>query len=77
MKAFPDDATARPTAVIAMRALIKRHQRIIIFSENVENLYTYIALMMLLSDTIIICCLGYMIVTVSNTANTAIDACIA
>lgn len=51
---------------ITMRSLIIKHQRIIVFAENVETLYTYIALIMLLSDTIIICCLGFIIVTVSN-----------
>jgi len=51
---------------ITMRSLIIKHQRIIVFAENIENLYTYIALMMLLSDTIIICCLGFIIVSVSN-----------
>ncbi|XP_025073100.1 odorant receptor 22c-like [Pogonomyrmex barbatus] len=56
---------------ITMRSLIIKHQRIIIFAENIENLYTYIALMMLLSDTLIICCLGFIIVTSLDTPNAA------
>ncbi|XP_014480037.1 PREDICTED: odorant receptor 4-like [Dinoponera quadriceps] len=48
---------------ITMRALVTKHQRIIMFSQNIENLYTYIALILFVSDTIIICCLGFIIVT--------------
>ncbi|KAL0134019.1 hypothetical protein PUN28_001132 [Cardiocondyla obscurior] len=54
---------------ITMQKLIIKHQQIITFAENIETLYTYIALIMLLSDTIIICCLGYIIVTSLNTPN--------
>lgn len=53
---------------ITSQLLITKHQQIIIFSENIENLYTYIALMILLSDTLIICCLGFIIATVSIVA---------
>ncbi|KMQ86535.1 odorant receptor 67c, partial [Lasius niger] len=48
---------------ITLRTLITKHQRIIAFSKNIENLYTYIALMLFVSDTIIICCLGFIIIT--------------
>ncbi|XP_024870425.1 odorant receptor 22c-like [Temnothorax curvispinosus] len=54
-----------------LRSLIIKHQRIIIFAENIETLFTYIAFMMLLSDTIIICCLGFIIVSSLNTPNAA------
>ncbi|XP_071568978.1 odorant receptor 13a-like [Temnothorax nylanderi] len=56
---------------ITLRSLIIKHQRIIIFAENIETLFTYIAFMMLLSDTLIICCLGYIIVTSLNSPNVA------
>ncbi|XP_012526718.1 odorant receptor 22c [Monomorium pharaonis] len=56
---------------IMMQSLIRKHQRIIVFAENIETLYTYIALMMLLSNTIIICCLGFIIVTSLDTPNAA------
>ncbi|XP_072750608.1 odorant receptor 13a-like [Anoplolepis gracilipes] len=52
---------------ITMRTMIMKHQRIIAFSENIENLYTYIALTLFVSDTLIICCLGYIIVTSLDT----------
>ncbi|KAL6254504.1 hypothetical protein P5V15_014557 [Pogonomyrmex californicus] len=48
---------------ITMKTLITKHQRIITFSENIESLYTYIALILFVSDTLIICCLGFIIVT--------------
>lgn len=56
---------------ITMRMLITNDKRIITFSENIENLYTYIALILFVSDTLIIFkiglggCLGFIIVTVS------------
>ncbi|XP_011870727.1 PREDICTED: odorant receptor 22c-like [Vollenhovia emeryi] len=54
-----------------LRTLILKHQRIILFAENIDTLYTFISLMMLLSDTIIICCLGFIIATSLNTPNAA------
>ncbi|XP_024876465.1 odorant receptor 22c-like isoform X1 [Temnothorax curvispinosus] len=56
---------------ITLRSLIIKHQRIVIFAENIENLFTYIAFIMLLSDTTIICCLGFIIVTSLSTPNAA------
>ncbi|CAL1674360.1 unnamed protein product [Lasius platythorax] len=70
MKAFSKNATDS-TEEISMQSLITKHQQIIVFSESIENLYTYIAFMMLLSDTLIICCLGYVIVTSLNAPNAA------
>ncbi|XP_020289080.1 putative odorant receptor 92a [Pseudomyrmex gracilis] len=51
----------RSSKKITMRSIITKHQQIILFAENVENLYTYIALMLIVSDTLIICCLGFVI----------------
>ncbi|XP_018401480.1 PREDICTED: uncharacterized protein LOC108778726 [Cyphomyrmex costatus] len=59
---------------ITMQSLIIKHQRIIIFAESIETLYTYIALMMLLSDTIIICCLGFIIATSKMIGSAAYDS---
>ncbi|XP_014480018.1 PREDICTED: odorant receptor 22c-like [Dinoponera quadriceps] len=56
---------------ITPQLLITKHQQIIMFSENIENLYTSIAFMVLLSDTMIICCLGFVIVTSLNEPNAA------
>lgn len=46
--------------------IIEKHQRIINFSEKVENLYTYIALLQFASNTIMICSLAFLIVGVSK-----------
>ncbi|XP_067206892.1 odorant receptor 13a-like [Linepithema humile] len=70
IKAFSKSA-AHSTDEITMRSMIAKHQKIILFSENIENLYTYISLMMLLSDTLITCCIGYIIVTSIGDPNAA------
>lgn len=46
--------------------IIRKHQRIISFSEYIEDLYTYIALMQFTSNTVLICSLGFLIVTASE-----------
>ncbi|XP_067205422.1 uncharacterized protein [Linepithema humile] len=61
LKVFSENV--RPTDSVTIRTLITKHQRIIMFSENIENLYTYITLILFVSDTLIICCLGFIIVT--------------
>lgn len=48
-----------------MKQLIVRHQRIISFSQSIEALYSNIALVQFVSNTMIICCLGFLIVIVS------------
>ncbi|XP_072750902.1 uncharacterized protein [Anoplolepis gracilipes] len=45
-----------------MKMLIVRHQRIILFSKNIESLFSSIALMQFVSNTLVICCLGFLIV---------------
>ena len=51
---------------IILRSLINKHHKIIAFSESIESLFSHIALMQFLSNTLIICCIGFLIVTVSN-----------
>ncbi|KAI4495928.1 hypothetical protein M0802_008143 [Mischocyttarus mexicanus] len=50
-----------------LRSSIFRHQKIISFTDNLENVFTYIALIQFLSNTIVICALGFVIVTSLNT----------
>ncbi|XP_072750310.1 odorant receptor 10-like [Anoplolepis gracilipes] len=45
-----------------MKTLIVRHQRIISFSKNIEALFSNIALIQFVSNTLVICCLGFLIV---------------
>ena len=49
-----------------MRKIIEKHESIIIFSKRIENLYSDIALILFVSDSLIICCIGFVLVTVSN-----------
>lgn len=49
-----------------IRKIIEKHQDIIAFSKNIETLYSDIALILIVSDTLIICCIGFVLVTVSN-----------
>jgi hypothetical protein len=46
--------------------IIQKHQKIINFSEKIESLFTYIALLLFVSNTIMICSIGFLIVTVSK-----------
>lgn len=51
---------------IMMKELIRKHQNVITFSENIENLYTYIALMLMVSNTVITCGLAFTLIKVRN-----------
>lgn len=53
-------------SVITMTKIIRKHQKIIHFSQNVDNLYSYITLLQFASNTVMICSLGFLIVTVSK-----------
>lgn len=52
-----------------VKALIVRHQQIITFSQNIETLYSNIALIQFGTNTLVICCLGFLIVIVSTRVN--------
>ncbi|XP_067206896.1 odorant receptor 4-like [Linepithema humile] len=45
-----------------LKMLIKRHNRIILFSDNIEKFFSFIALMQVVWNTLILCCLGIMII---------------
>lgn len=62
----PEEREESPASVAVMtNKIIQKHQKIIIFSEYIEDLYTYIALVQFTSNTVLICSLGFLIVTVS------------
>ncbi|XP_011694603.1 PREDICTED: odorant receptor 85b-like [Wasmannia auropunctata] len=42
--------------------LVERHNRVISFSESIEDLFSFIALMQVVWNTLVICCLGFVIV---------------
>ncbi|XP_050458064.1 odorant receptor 4-like [Cataglyphis hispanica] len=58
-----DQDSQRDSIVADIRLLIIRHQRIIIFADNIEELYSDIALMQFLSNTIVICCISFTIIS--------------
>ncbi|KAL6254521.1 hypothetical protein P5V15_014574 [Pogonomyrmex californicus] len=58
----------RRLAVSIMKELIGKHQKIISFSDKIERIFCYIALIQFLSSTLVTCCLGFMIVTSIGTA---------
>lgn len=62
----PEDR--RESIVVMTNKIIQKHQRLIIFSEYIEDLYTYIALVQFTTNTVLICSLGFLIVTVSKKA---------
>ncbi|XP_011694590.1 PREDICTED: odorant receptor 4-like [Wasmannia auropunctata] len=43
--------------------IVQKHQKVISFIKNIESLYTYIALLQFVSNTIMICLLAFAIVT--------------
>ncbi|XP_071643420.1 odorant receptor 4-like isoform X2 [Temnothorax longispinosus] len=51
------------SVAVATTKIIRKHQRIINFSEYIEDLYTYIALVQFTLNTVLICSLGFLIVT--------------
>ncbi|XP_020289087.1 odorant receptor 4-like [Pseudomyrmex gracilis] len=64
-----EDKTAHESVVIATSKIIQKHQKIIDFSENVENMFTHIALVQFVTNTIMICLLGFLIVTAIGSPN--------
>ncbi|GAB1863068.1 Odorant receptor [Camponotus japonicus] len=54
---------------IIMKKIIRKHQKIICFAKNVESLYTFIAFMQFISNTIMICLIGFLIVTALDNPN--------
>ncbi|KAL6429633.1 hypothetical protein ACFW04_007515 [Cataglyphis niger] len=54
---------------ITIKKIIRKHQKIIYFAKNVESLYTYIAFMQFVSNTIMICLIGFLIITAFGDSN--------
>jgi len=63
---FTSNESVKKRTIFTINQIIEKHQRIINFSEKVENLYTYIALLQFASNTIMICSLAFLIVSVSK-----------
>ncbi|XP_026823983.1 odorant receptor 13a isoform X2 [Ooceraea biroi] len=65
---FSEENGYKPSAVM-IKKIIEKHQNIINFSEDIENLYSRIALILFVSDTLIICFVGFVLVTSIGASN--------
>ncbi|XP_014480030.1 PREDICTED: odorant receptor 4-like [Dinoponera quadriceps] len=54
---------------VTLNQIVRKHQKIIDFSESIENLYTQIALLQFGSNLILICSLGFLVVTAIGSPN--------
>ncbi|XP_032669913.1 uncharacterized protein LOC116843555 [Odontomachus brunneus] len=54
---------------VTLNQIIKKHQKIIYFSESIESLYTHVAFLQFGSNMIMICSLGFLIVTAIGSPN--------
>ncbi|XP_071568983.1 odorant receptor 13a-like [Temnothorax nylanderi] len=61
MGIFPKEGNHSPSRFM-IKEIIQKHQKIITFSEHMEDLYSYIAIVLFVTNTLIICCLGFTIV---------------
>ncbi|XP_025262858.1 odorant receptor 4-like [Camponotus floridanus] len=59
----------RKSIAIIIKKIIRKHQKIIYFAKNVENLYTFIAFMQFVSNIIMICIIGFLIVIALGNSN--------
>ena len=50
----------------SMKEVIGKHQKIIMFSDKIEKIFSYIALIQFMSSTLLTCCIGFMVITVNN-----------
>ncbi|XP_032669861.1 odorant receptor 4-like [Odontomachus brunneus] len=61
----------RESIARSARKIIQKHQRIIYFSENIEILYKYMTLCLFASNLILMCLLGFTIITAIGSPNAA------
>ncbi|XP_076640648.1 uncharacterized protein LOC143352206 [Halictus rubicundus] len=52
-----------------LRFVAVGHQQVILFTEKIEQLFTYISFCQLLSNTLVTCCLGFLAITALETGN--------
>ncbi|KAL0111059.1 hypothetical protein PUN28_012802 [Cardiocondyla obscurior] len=52
---------------LSMKALIGKHQRIITFSNKIERIFSYIALVQFLTSILLTCCIGFTLITSFST----------
>ncbi|KAF3054426.1 Odorant receptor 165 [Nylanderia fulva] len=58
------------SAYTLLGPLIERHNRVILFSERIGKLFSFIALMQVAANTLVICCIGFVItISIHNDAS--------
>ncbi|XP_011631017.2 odorant receptor 85b-like [Pogonomyrmex barbatus] len=62
LKNISKNILVHKSSMSVLHVLIKRHKRIISFSYNIEKLFSSISLMQIVVDTLVICCLGFLII---------------
>ncbi|XP_011065191.1 PREDICTED: odorant receptor 24a-like [Acromyrmex echinatior] len=50
-----------------MKEAIGKHQKIITFSDKIDKIFSYIALIQFMSSTLLTCCIGFTVITSINT----------
>ncbi|XP_024891693.1 odorant receptor 4-like isoform X2 [Temnothorax curvispinosus] len=67
-----DNEKTHDSFVTVITKIVRKHQKIINLSENIENLYSYIALVQFLSNTVMICSIGFLVVTAIGSPNASV-----
>lgn len=62
-------STMSKSSSVSTKSLVARHQKIISLSKNIENFFSFVALLQFVWNTFVICALGFMVVIVSKTAS--------
>ncbi|XP_076640924.1 odorant receptor 82a-like [Halictus rubicundus] len=52
-----------------LRFVAIRHQEIVVLAERIEKLFTHISLCQLMANTLVTCCLGYLVITAVRSDN--------
>jgi len=60
-----ENAIPYQSSAFILGMLIEKHNKVYAFSENIETLFSFIALMQVVWNTLVICCLGFIIIIVS------------
>jgi len=50
--------------IFCMKEAIGKHQKIITFSDKIDKIFSYIALIQFMSSTLLTCCIGFTVITV-------------
>lgn len=64
------------SSVSTLGTLIERHNRVVLFSEQIGKLFSFITLMQVAANTLVICCIGFLITIVSIMEDYAINIAI-